>query len=674
MFLSMKFYFYGYKTYAMTKNLLTIMLIFALLVGYSITLHAGSYELSSPDGRIQVNISSDRGIHFSVNLDNRSFLVNARVDMTLNGIQLAGNNPGKARVKKEKIDEVFEPVVPVISSIVKNECNELLLSFKGRYAVRFRAYDDGIAYRFETSFREQVVIDSEELSIKCGGDYTAYFPEEESMQSHYERIYQVKPLSSIGEGSFCSLPLLLMTEEGSSMLITEADLYDYPAMFIGKRGDEMATRFPRVVLESVPKEGRGGDRDETITSEAEYIAMTEGARTFPWRVFIVAEKAADLVESDMVMKLSSPLALDDPGWIRPGKVAWDWWNANNIHGVDFESGINNNTYKYYIDFAAEFGLEYIILDEGWSETTTSIMACAEDIDVKELVEYGQSKNVGVILWVLWKPLDKDMEKILDLYREWGVKGIKVDFMQRADQYMVNYYERVARVASSRELLVDFHGAFKPAGLRRAYPNVINYEGVKGMENCKWSADITPEHDLILPFTRLVAGPMDFTPGALDNATEENFVPRFTQPMSQGTRCHQVAMYILYSSPLQMLSDTPSNYYRERETTEFIARIPTTWDDSKVLHAGVGDYLVMARRKGNTWYLGAMTDWSAREFEIDLSFLPQGSFDIDIMEDGINADKMAQDYKKRTMQAGSLQKISINLAPGGGWAAILTPRQ
>ncbi len=669
----MKFYFCGNKTYAMIRKFLTIILSFALLIGYSITVHAGSYELFSPDGSMQVIISTDLGIHFTVIRDNKSFLSKASINMTLNGNQLIGDNTGKAKVKKAKIEEVFLPVVPIISSVVRDECNELLLSFKDHYAVRFRAYDDGIAYRFETSFREVVVVDNEELSIQCGLDYKAYFPEEESMHSHYERIYQVKPLSSIGKGSFCSLPLLLTTEEGSSMLLTEADLYDYPAMFMEKTGDELSAKFPRVVLESVPKEGQGGDRDETITSEAEYIAMTEGARTFPWRVFVVVEKAADLIKSDMVMKLSSPLALDDTGWIRPGKVAWDWWNANNIYGVDFESGINNDTYKYYIDFAAEFGLEYIILDEGWSATTTNITACAGDINVKELAEYGRSKNVGVILWVLWKPLERDLEQVLDLYRDWGVKGIKVDFMQRADQYMVNYYEQVAREAASRELLVDFHGAFKPAGLRRAYPNLINYEGVKGMENCKWSADITPEHDLILPFTRMVAGPMDFTPGAMINTTEENFVPRFTQPMSQGTRCHQVAMYIIYSSPLQMLSDTPSNYYQERETTEFIARIPTTWDELKVLHAEVGDYLVMARRKGKTWYLAAMTDWSARDFEVDLSFLPQGSFDIEIMEDGINADKMAQDYKKKTMQVGSLQKISIKLAPGGGWAAILTPR-
>jgi alpha-glucosidase len=251
--------------------------------------------------------------------------------------------------------------------------------------------------------------------------------------------------------------------------------------------------------------------------------------------------------------------------------------------------------------------------------------------------------------------------------------VKVDFMQRADQYMVNYYERVAREAASREMLVDFHGAFKPAGLRRAWPNVINYEGLKGLENCKWSSDITPEHDLILPFTRMVAGPMDFTPGAMVNATEENFVPLFTRPMSQGTRCHQVAMYVIYTSPLQMLSDSPSNYYRERETTEFISMIPTTWDESKVLHAAVGDYLVMARRKGETWYLAAMTDWSARGFDIDLSFLPAGIYEIDMMEDGVNADKMAQDYHRRTIHAGSGDIIPILLAPGGGWAAIIRPR-
>lgn len=659
----------------MVKDILKIIFSSVLLVGNTISANAGSYGLLSPDGRIHLNVSTDQGIHFSVNRDNKPFLLKARVDMTLNGIQLPGEDPGKARVKEIKIDEVFKPVVPVISSVVRNECNELLLSFaKGSFAIRFRAYDDGIAYRFETIIREELMIDNEALVLELGGDYTAFFPEEESMQSHYERTYQEKPLSSIREGSFCSLPLLFTTEEGSAVLITEADLYDYPAMFMEKRGEGIFAKFPGVVLETAPVEGKGGDRDETIVRKADYIALTKGSRTFPWRVFVTAEKVADLIESEMVLKLSSPLVLDDPDWIQPGKVAWDWWNALNVHGVDFESGMNNNTYKYYIDFAAEYGLEYIILDEGWSETTTRIMAYAENIDVKELVEYGRSKNVGVILWVLWKPLDRDMVKILDLYKEWGVKGIKVDFMQRADQYMVNFYERVAQETAKREMLADFHGAFKPAGLRRAYPNVINFEGVKGMENCKWSTDISPEHDLILPFTRMVAGPMDYTPGAMDNATAENFVPRFTRPMSQGTRCHQVAMYVIYSSPLQMLSDTPSNYYRERETTEFIARIPTTWDETKVLYASVGDYLVLARRKGKTWYLAAMTDWSAREFEIDLSFLPQGSFDIEIMEDGMNADKIAQDYKKRTMQAVSLQTISITMAPGGGWAAILAPGQ
>ena len=336
----------------MTKKLLLFVLTFTLLLPLdSFALNAGSYELFSPDGRIHVNISSDKGIHFSVNRDNESFLINARMDMILDGIPLAGDNPGKARVKREKIEEVFEPVVPVISSMVSNVCNELLLSFnKGHYAVRFRAYDDGVAYRFETSIRQQVVIDNEKLAIQCGGDYTAYFPEEESLQSHYERVYQVKPLSSIGAGSFCSLPLLLMTGEGSSVLVSEADLYDYPAMFLEKGGNEINAKFPQVVLESKPKEGPGGDRDEVITREAEYIALTDGTRTYPWRVFIVTARAEDLVESDMVLKLSSPLVLDNPGWIRPGKVAWDWWNANNIHGAFKPAGLRR-VYPNVINYA-----------------------------------------------------------------------------------------------------------------------------------------------------------------------------------------------------------------------------------------------------------------------------------------------------------------------------------
>ncbi len=387
---------------------------------------------------------------------------------------------------------------------------------------------------------------------------------------------------------------------------------------------------------------------------------------------MIAAKDGDLLTNDLVYQLSRPTQLEQTDWIKPGKVAWDWWNANNIYGVDFESGIDNRTYKYYIDFASEYGLEYIILDEGWTFSTTNTLKCNPDIDVEELVAYGKEKGVGIILWTLWGPLDEHLTEALDLYREWGVKGIKVDFMQRSDQYMVNFYERVAKEAGARELLVDYHGAFKPAGLRRAYPNVINYEGVKGMENVKWSSDITPLHDLTIPFIRMAAGPMDFTPGAMDNAHEVNYMARFDRPMSMGTRCHQLAMYVVYTSPLQMLCDNPSNYYRERESAQFISEIPTTWDETRVLEAEVADHVVVARRNGENWYIGAMSADLAREFELDLSFLGDGEFEAVIMEDGPNARKMAQDYVRKFALLSKGESLKIRMVEGGGWAAILKP--
>ena len=392
---------------------------------------------------------------------------------------------------------------------------------------------------------------------------------------------------------------------------------------------------------------------------------------FPWRVFIISENDGDLVESDLVFKLSRPLAIQNTNWIKPGRVAWDWYNANNIYGVDFEAGLNTQTYKYYIDFASNYGLEYVILDEGWSKSTTNIMEPSDQIDIQELVRYGKTKKVGIILWTLWKPLNENLEEILKLYKKWEIKGIKVDFMQRADQFMVNYYKKVVKEAAKNQLLVDFHGAFKPAGLRRAYPNLLSYEGLKGNENNKWSDIITPEHNVTLPFTRMVAGPMDFTPGAMSNAQKDNFQISWNRPMSLGTRCHQVAMYVVFESPLQMLCDSPSAYLKEKETTTFISKIPSVWDEIKVLKAKVGDYIIIARRKGKTWYIGGMTDWTGRDFEIDLSFLPSGTFKMEIMKDGTNAHRFAEDYVKETKKVTNKSRVKIKMAQGGGWAAIIS---
>jgi alpha-glucosidase len=408
-----------------------------------------------------------------------------------------------------------------------------------------------------------------------------------------------------------------------------------------------------------------------VTARKDYIARTNGTRTFPWRVFVVTPNDIKLLESDLVFKLAAPNKIADTRWIKPGHVAWDWWNANNIYGVDFRAGINNDTYKYYIDFASKNGIEYIILDEGWYPLG-NVLEQVPGINVPELVKYAESKKVGVILWVVWKSFWDKIDEAVVLYEKWGVKGVKVDFMQRDDQKIVNFYHEAARKTADHHLLIDFHGAYKPDGFGRTWPNALTREGVKGMENNKWSKDISPDHDVTLPFTRMVAGPMDYTPGALKNMDKANFRPNFNRPESQGTRAHQVALYVIYESPLQMLSDSPSNYMKEQETTDFILKIPVVWDDIIGIDGKVGEYLLLARRSGKEWFVGAITNWTPRDMDLDLSFLPAGNYSIDIFQDGINADRYAEDYKHLKNKVKSGDKMKIHLAPGGGWAAKISP--
>ena len=406
-----------------------------------------------------------------------------------------------------------------------------------------------------------------------------------------------------------------------------------------------------------------------VEKPAAYIAKTQGTRAFPWRVMMITDNDAALVESDLVYRLASPNKIIDFFWIQPGKVAWDWFNALNIKGVDFESGLNTATYKYYIDFAAAYKIPYIILDEGWS-ATDDLLKVNPDIDLPELLKYAEQKNVGIILWVVWLTLDNQLQPALDQFQKWGVKGIKVDFMQRDDQKMVNYYEKVASEAAKRRLLVDFHGSYKPTGFGRTYPNVLTREGVHGLENNKWASTVTPEHNVTLPFTRMLAGPMDYTPGAMINSTQKQFHPIWDKPASQGTRCHQLAMYVVYESPLQMLADNPSNYYGEPESMEFLQEVPATWDETKVLAAKVADYIIVARKNDGKWYIGGMTDWTPREIEIDLSFLDAGLHQMKIIKDGANADKDATDLKVENKTVSSTDKMKISMAPGGGWVAII----
>lgn len=630
---------------------------------------AQDYTLASPDGRISLEVHAAEKITWNVSLEKVPVIAPSTLSLEVND-EILGQKPKVRTDKRREVRENIKPVVPLKSKNVKNNYNELLLTFRGNYAIAFRVYNDGVAYRFQTSFKKDITVNRENMEVHFPAGYTIYFPEEDSYISHYERSYTDTLLPAITKAQFCSLPTLLTSRKGINVLVTEADLFDYPNMFMyGTGGNALTAEFPKAVLETTPNPKRP-DRSEKITKKAEYIALTDGTRNFPWRVFTITEDDGALVESNLVFKLSSPPKLENTSWIRPGKVAWDWYNANNIYGVDFRAGLNTETYKYYIDFAAAHNLPYIILDEGWSKSTTDLSAPNPGLDLMELIRYGKSKKVGIILWMLWQPLNQNMESLLDKFAGWGVKGIKVDFMQRADQEMVNFYDRLARESGERKLLVDLHGAYKPTGLHRTYPNVLTFEGLKGSENNKWSNDITPDHNLTLPFIRMVAGPMDYTPGVMVNANKESFHDIFDTPMSMGTRCHQLAMYIIYESPLQMLADSPTNYYREPESTRFIAQIPVTWDETHVFEAKVSDYILMARKKGDKWYVGAMTDWTPREFTLDCSFLGEGNYQIAIMKDGINADRNANDYKQVTKTITSESVLQLDLAPGGGWAAII----
>lgn len=623
---------------------------------------------TSIDQEIKAEISIDQEIHLNIFYQGKKVISNLSLGLN---VESKHWNLSEFTIEKQQklLIELNDPI-PVKFARQEVLYSQLLLNFSGGLKWEMLIGEEGMAYRWILVLNDEILIYDELMKFQLEEQDLCYFPKEERMISHYERLYLKNTIDSISSGEFCSLPVLFQKKDGMNILFTETDLFDYPCLFLekGEEKDSFRAIFPKVVLK-VEAADKGGDRNQKILKEAPYIAKTKGARNLPWRVFTLAETDKELAQSNMVYQLASSRKIEDIGWIKPGQVAWDWWNANNIIGVNFKSGINNDTYKYYIDFAAKYGLEYIILDEGWSKSTTNIMECNSEINVEELVQYGKEKKVGVILWTLWGPLEEKMDEVMSLYESWGVKGVKVDFMQRADQYMVNYYERVAENAAKHHLLVDFHGAFKPAGLRKAYPNVLNYEGLKGLENAKWSEMMTPEHNLTLPFIRMVAGPMDYTPGAMDNVHEDYFSIRWNRPMSMGTRCHQVAMYVVYESPLQMLCDNPSNYYREHETTSFISRIPTTWNETIILDAKIGEYILMARRNGNDWYVAAMCN-EAKTFDVKMDFLYGKEYEMSIIQDGINADKNAQDYKRVERTADKWSPLNISMNTGGGYVAIL----
>jgi len=661
-----------------------ILLFFALLsVAAGLSAAPKAFTLKSPDGRMKVEISTDGGIHYSLTHDDVLLLENSGLSMSLTDGTVYGGPESKLRRARTGSANRTVKAVAYKKAEVRENYNELNLEYRG-FKVIFRAYDDACAYRFVSLSDKPFVVKDEQADFRFPEDRTAYIPYihkkwkgslDEILENDFQCPYTHSLLSEWNE-RYSIAPLLVECPEGKKVVITEADLMNYPGMFLYNykkgNGETLSGYFARVP----DKTEIGGHNmvQEKIDSRKDYIAECQPFEKFPWRVVSVSSSDKELTDSDIVWKLATPAADTDWSWVRPGKVAWDWWNAWNIKGVDFEAGVNNDTYKYYIDFAAANHIEYVILDEGWAvKYANDLNQVVPEIDLEELVAYGRERGVGIILWAGYWPFAKDMENVCRHFSEMGIKGFKVDFMNRDDQPMVDWYRRAAEMCAKYHLLMNFHGAYKPTGLQRTYPNVVNFEGVHGLEQMKWSDPSVDQvtYDVTIPFIRMLAGPMDYTQGAMRNATKKNYKPIRTEPMSQGTRCRQLAEYVVFESPLNMMCDSPTNYMAEQECTDFIAAIPTVWDETVALDGKVAEYVVMARRKADTWYVGAMAGWDGREMEIDLGFLPEGEYSMTVFRDGVNAHRIASDYKKVTMAVPSDRKMKIKMAPGGGWAAVIT---
>lgn len=634
----------------------------------SVGMYGKNVELKSPDGSLIVDIQLKDKIYYSIYAGSELLLKDCSMSLDLKD-EVLGRSPKLRNIKRNSVDETVKREIPLKNAEVRNHYNVLRMDMAGDYSVEFRAYDNGVAYRFITNKKGKREVLDEEYSINFPDSYLAHLSQTESFKTSCEVPYtHVKTTEYKNVDQMSYFPVLLETNNGYNILISEADLYDYPCMFIKSSGNNgFRSVFPKCPLEF----GEDGDRSVKILREADYIAKTSGSRNFPWRFFVISNDVRDIVSNEMVYNLSSPCELVDYSWIKPGQVSWEWWSGATPYGpdVNFVSGYNLDTYKYFIDFAARYGIPYILMDEGWALSTQDPYTPNPQVNVHEIVRYGKEKGVGVLLWLTWLTVEKHFD-LFKTFSEWGISGIKIDFMDRSDQWMVNFYERVVKAAAENHLVIDFHGAFKPAGLERRYPNLLSYEGVRGME---YMGNCIPENSLYFPFIRNAVGPMDYTPGAMISMQPESYKAERPNAASIGTRAYQLALYVVFESAIQMLADNPTLYYRNQDCTEFITSVPVTWDKTEVLDAKVGEYVVIARNKNGKWYVGAICNGkeTRRELTIDFSFLKGGKeYRMTSFEDGINAGNQAMDYRKKESIVKSGDKIKIELARNGGWAAVL----
>ncbi|GHV39969.1 alpha-glucosidase [Bacteroidia bacterium] len=642
-----------------------LLLLFFLCVTFGLCAQKKA-ELLSPDGGIKVTFNISDKICYTISYNNEILLENNFLGLHLRN-EVLGQNPKLSGQKTNKVNEILTPVVPLKFSSVKNEYNALLLNFKGDYSIEFRAFNDGIAYRFITNKKEDVEVLGEDFSINLPENYLLHLQQPGGFKTAYEEPYtHIQSNEWKATDKMSVLPILIDTKKEYKILVSESDLSDYPCMFLKGTGTNgIQSVFPKVPLEF----GEDGDRSVKILKEADYIAKTSGKRNYPWRYFVITKDDRQLIENTMTYRLATKNQLQDVSWIKPGQVSWEWWNEASPYGpdVNFVAGFNLDTYKYYIDFASKYGIEYIIMDEGWAMSTRDPYTPNPKVDVHELIRYGKEKNVGIILWLTWLTVENSTS-LFKTFSEWGVKGVKIDFMDRSDQWMVNYYERIAKEAAKYNILVDYHGSFKPAGLEYKYPNILSYEGVRGMEQM---GGCTPDNSIYFPFMRNAVGPMDYTPGAMISMQPERYCGLRPNSASIGTRAYQLALFVIFESGLQMLADNPTLYYRNEDCTELLTSVPVTWDETRALEAKAGEYVVVAKRKGDKWFIGGMTNNNERQFEIDLSFLNTGkSYKITSFEDGINAGHQAMDYRKKESQVKSGDKIQIKMVRNGGFAAVI----
>lgn len=643
------------------RNILLQFILFCI----SCTLIAQTkMTLESPDSKIKIDFSIGEKINYDIYADGLLLFNDNSLSLALKDIEL-GIKPQVRKVSRKSVNENLTPVIPLKFSTVKDEYNQLTIEFKGNYALEFRAYNDGVAYRFVTKLKGDIEVLDETFDVNFSKDYKLHLQETGSFKTAYEEPYSHKMASEWGKENRMSVLPIIVEAEKHMVLISESDLYDYPCMFLKGDSQGINSIFPKNPLEF----GEDGDRSQKIVKESDFIAKTDGNRNFPWRYFYITRQDGELLLNTLTYKLASKNVIEDTSWIKPGQVSWEWWNEASPYGkdVDFVAGFNLETYKYFIDFAHKNGIEYIIMDEGWAKSTLDPYTPNPTVDVHEIIRYGKEKGVGVILWLTWLTVDKNME-LFETFAEWGVAGVKIDFMDRSDQWMVNYYERVAKEAAKHHILVDFHGSFKPAGLEYKYPNVLSYEGVRGLEQMN---GCRPDNTIYLPFMRNAVGPMDFTPGAMINMQPDRYSAQRPNSASMGTRVYQLALFVLFESGLQMLCDNPTMYYQNQECTDFITQIPVTWDETKVLQAELGQSVLVAKRNGDRWYIGGITNGNERTINVNFDFLPKDkNYTITYFEDGINANRQAMDYRKKETTIKSDDTMQIKMARNGGWAAII----